>query len=111
MRAPRVVGHPLGSGHGRAYPGGGFRVEDPRVEREIERYRREPHLLREKADDAAVRDELAHRSCDHVEQALVVRRRFGERSQRPGQNVKAIFSAIGSGSGFGDYVDHPLSHG
>jgi hypothetical protein len=54
---------------------------------------RQPPAVREQAHDARVRDDIGHRAGDHVEQALVVRRRLGERAQCRGQDVEPMVGA------------------
>jgi hypothetical protein len=87
---PAVLGHVARRRHERAKAGGCIGVRNACLDGKMESNRREPTTIREKANDAAVRDDIHHRSGDHVEQALVVRRRFGKRAQRRGQDAKPI---------------------
>jgi hypothetical protein len=90
MPTPGVLGDVAGSRHERAEAGGCIDVRDAGLKRKMESNRREPAPIREQANDAAIRDDIHDRSGDHVEQALVVRRRFGERPQGCGQNMEPV---------------------
>ena len=60
----------------------------------MEGHGREPSAIRQQSHDAAVRDDIRDRSGHDAEQALVVRCRFGERAQRPRQDVKPVVSTL-----------------
>ena len=57
----------------------------------------EPSPVRKQAQDAPVL--ASDRPGDHVEEVLVVRRRFGEGAQRPRQDAESVFEALDPSSG------------
>lgn len=57
----------------------------------------EPSPVREQAQDAPVF--APDRPSDHFEKVLVVRCRFGEGAERPGENAESVFEAVDPSSG------------